>query len=151
MTTATCISESYVLIRNQRILSSAKIAATAASPTPTRFKSCWILFTIARTPLSLAQAPRESSTTGKSQKLGRAIRAHLGGAAVRGAELVRVGRNEEAPPLSTGTGMVFGPCVLRSARAAGRPKWSFLFGPSATSRARTAHGVFRLCATCADT
>src|SRR5438128_466760 len=61
---------------------------------------------MARTLLSLAPAPPESSTMGKSQKPGRAIRGHLGraAAAVRAAERVRVGHNEGAPPLSTGTG-----------------------------------------------
>src|SRR5438034_9805804 len=99
---------------------------------------------MARTLLSLAPAPPESSTMGKSQKPGRAIRGHLGraAAAVRAAERVRVGHNEGAPPLSTGTGTVFGPCALRLPIAAGRLKWSFPSGRSATSRAQTAYGVF---------
>src|SRR4030095_4090268 len=99
MTTATFISESYVLIRNRRTSSSPKIAATAASRTPTRFRSCWIRFTIDRTPTSLVPALLELSTTGRSQKLGRAIRAHLGKAPAVRAELVKEERNEEAPPL----------------------------------------------------
>src|SRR2546422_2053371 len=109
-TRGTCISQSYVLIRNQRILLSRKIAVTAASPTPTRFRFFSTPSTIARTRLSFAQVPRVSSTTDKSQKPAKVIPAHLRRAAVsvRGAELVRVVHNAEAPPLSTATGMVSG-------------------------------------------
>src|SRR3989442_9300754 len=100
---------------------------------------------IARTPLSLAQVPRVSSTTDKSQKPAKVIPAHLRRAAVsvRGAELVRVVHNAEAPPLSTATGMVSGRCALKSPLMVGRPRWSFRFGLYATFRARSAFGAFR--------
>ena len=151
-TSGTCISESYVLIRNQRILSLRKIAVTEVSPTPTPFRFFSILSTIARTPLSLAQVPPALSMTDKSQRRGRAIRAGLGRvtAAVRGAQ-VRVAHNEEAPLLSTETGMASGRCALKLRLVAGSPRWSSRFGRCGTFRARSVCGAFRSCAICAGT